>query len=96
MAWQPVRQKQTGLSPRMRNVVSRVTMGVVGVVLIYAAYKCVWASGMLDRAYEQANATGYQRGRVAALPLMVGVGLALLGAGALGVRGRADELPRTL
>lgn len=88
MAWQPVKRKQTGLSPRAREVVSKITMILAGLALCYASYKCFRASGMMADAMaetsQRTSVRGSTAGGVILLPFLGGVACGLLGLALVG------------
>jgi hypothetical protein len=87
MAWKPIKPRNSGPSPFVRNLISRGTLALVSLALLYGSYRCFrWISWAEDEtaainaqlAARSSRPTRPQRANTG-LPMMVGVGLGLLG-----------------
>ena len=62
------------LSKLQREIISRTTMGVVGLGMLYGAYKCLWFARLVSQEISA------RQGRVLGLPILLGIVLLILGA----------------
>lgn len=84
MVWHPPKSYDDPprLTPRVRKIVSRGTLFIVGLLLLYVGYKCFdvgIAANEEARKLQPVVRPGQRRLTGAFLPLIVGIGLLLLG-----------------
>jgi hypothetical protein len=91
MAWRPIPTQSNQaerLSPFVRAVISRCTLGLVSLALLYGSYRCIRLSLNLmeearqTRAQQSQSPLGARRTRAlsgAGLPMTIGIGLGALG-----------------
>jgi hypothetical protein len=85
MVYRPIQTRHpSGPSERTRSLISKATLAVIAIALLYAGYRCIaFSRAAVQEAKERAGNRPLTRGERrltgAGLPLAVGVGLCGLG-----------------